>query len=193
VRAFFQGHRIAVGTLDWMKELDLLPGAQVEEQLAGLKSDGKTAVLVALDGRLIGILGISDPIRETAAAMVRQLKGVGIEHVVMLTGDDHRTAQTIARQAGIDEVFAGLLPEDKLNAIRKLQGEGRVVAMVGDGINDAPALAAADIGIAMGAAGAGVAIETADIARGRRSDEDSEAAALRAALQHPPNAHAWSP
>jgi Cd2+/Zn2+-exporting ATPase len=150
--------------LEWLDELGISPGSQVEAQLTRLKSDGKTAVLVSLDKQLLGILGISDPIRETAAAMVRQLKGVGIERVVMLTGDDRRTAQAIARQAGIDEVHAELLPEDKLDAIRKLQSEGQVVAMVGDGINDAPALAAADIGIAMGAAGAGVAIETADIA-----------------------------
>jgi Zn2+/Cd2+-exporting ATPase len=96
--------------------------------------------------------------------MIELLKQNGLDRIVMLTGDDHRTAQAIAAEAGISEVYAGLLPEDKLQAIRRLQAEGHVVAMVGDGVNDAPALAAADIGIAMGAAGSGIAIETADIA-----------------------------
>jgi Cd2+/Zn2+-exporting ATPase len=132
--------------------------------LLALKADGKTAVLVAVDGQVIGALGISDPIRPTSAETVRRLKKVGLKRVVMLTGDDELTAQAIARQAGIEEVYASLLPDEKLDVIRKLQSEGYTVAMVGDGINDAPALAAADIGLAMGAAGTDVAIETADIA-----------------------------
>jgi Cd2+/Zn2+-exporting ATPase len=112
----------------------------------------------------MGILAIADRVREDAAEMVRQLKAGGIKQVIMLTGDDLATAQTIAQKAGITDVRADLLPEEKLAAIRELQAEGHIVAMVGDGINDTPALAAADIGIAMGAAGAGLAIETADIA-----------------------------
>jgi Cd2+/Zn2+-exporting ATPase len=96
--------------------------------------------------------------------MVQRLRQVGLKRVVMLTGDDLLTAQVIAQEAGLSEVYAGLLPEHKLEVIQKLQSEGHVVAMVGDGINDAPALAAADIGIAMGAAGSDIAIETADIA-----------------------------
>jgi Cd2+/Zn2+-exporting ATPase len=119
---------------------------------------------VALDGKVLGILGIADTIRPDAPAVIKQLKAIGLKKIVMLTGDDQRTAQAIARQVGLEHFEAELLPEDKLKAIRKLQHEGHVVAMVGDGINDAPALAAADIGIAMGAAGTDVAIETADIA-----------------------------
>ena len=129
-----------------------------------LRRDGKTAVLAARDGQLWGILAISDPLREDAAEMVRRLRADGIKQVIMLTGDDLATAQAIALRAGISDVRAGLLPEEKLAAIRQLQAEGHTVAMIGDGINDTPALAAADIGIAMGAAGAGLAIETADIA-----------------------------
>src|SRR5690606_21668199 len=124
----------------------------------------KTAVLVALDGAVIGLLAVADTLRDAAVETVARLRASGLKRIVMLTGDDTRTAQAIAREAGIDEVYAGLLPEDKLRHIRQLQREGHTVAMVGDGINDAPALAAADIGIAMGAAGTDVAIETADIA-----------------------------
>jgi Cd2+/Zn2+-exporting ATPase len=129
-----------------------------------LSRDGKTAVVVALDGLELGILGIADLPRSTAPAMLDRLKAIGIERVVMLTGDAPRTAQAVADAVGITEVRAGLMPDDKLEYIRQLQREGHVVAMVGDGINDAPALATADIGIAMGAAGTDVAIETADVA-----------------------------
>ena len=112
----------------------------------------------------LGVLGIADRPRPTASAMLDSLHRLGVKTVVMLTGDDRRTAQAIAREVGISDVRAELLPEQKLDHIRQLQRDGHVVAMVGDGINDAPALAAADIGIAMGAAGTDVAIETADIA-----------------------------
>ncbi len=132
--------------------------------LIHLKSEGKTAVLVALDGRVIGVLGIADPIRETAASMIHRLKEVGLKRIIMLTGDARLIAQSIAREVGIEDVRAELLPDDKLSAIRELKKSGHVVAMVGDGINDAPALAAADIGVAMGAASADIAIETADFA-----------------------------
>ncbi|TLN04860.1 cation-translocating P-type ATPase, partial [bacterium] len=164
VTAEYQGSRIAVGTLDLMSSLGVAVSVEAENRLATLKSGGKTAVLVALDQAVIGILGIADSLRGNAAEMVRELKRSGVKRVLMLTGDDRRTAEAIANQAGITEVHADLLPEDKLNIIRQLKQEGHVVAMTGDGINDAPALAAADIGIAMGTAGTGIAIETADIA-----------------------------
>jgi Cd2+/Zn2+-exporting ATPase len=164
VRATYQGHVIGVGTPDLMAQLSAAVPVEAKDQLARLKTAGKTAVLVAVDGLVVGVLGIADSLRVAAPAMIDRLKQIGVERVVMLTGDDRRTAQAIAHAAGITEVYAELLPEDKLEVIRRLQAEGHVVAMTGDGINDAPALAAADIGIAMGAAGTDVAIETADIA-----------------------------
>jgi Zn2+/Cd2+-exporting ATPase len=163
VQAIFGGRVVAVGNLQLMDELGITVGDEAARHLARLKSAGKTAVLVALDGEVLGVLGIADPLRATAPAVIRRLQQEGLR-LVMLTGDDLRTAQAIAAEAGITEVHAGLLPEHKLELIRRLQAEGHVVAMVGDGINDAPALAAADIGMAMGAAGTDIAIETADIA-----------------------------
>ncbi|MEN6570890.1 MAG: cation-translocating P-type ATPase [Anaerolineaceae bacterium] len=164
VTAEYLGSRIAVGTLDLMDSLGVEVTPDAQSRLSALKAGGKTAVLVALDQTAIGILGIADSLRDNAADMVRELERSGVKRVLMLTGDDRRTAEAIASQAGIHEVYADLLPEDKLSIIRKLKQEGNVVAMTGDGINDAPALAAADIGIAMGTAGTGIAIETADIA-----------------------------
>lgn len=163
IYAVYDGNQVGVGTPALMEELDADVPLEAHEALDTLKSAGKTAVLVSLNGAIIGVLGIADTLRANAPEMIRTLNQQGVK-VVMLTGDDERTAQAIAAQAGITEVRAGLLPEDKLDAIRELQAGGRVVAMVGDGINDAPALAAADIGIAMGAAGTDIAIETADIA-----------------------------
>ncbi|OJX43860.1 MAG: copper-translocating P-type ATPase [Chloroflexi bacterium 44-23] len=164
VMAHYNDKVSAVGTLGWMNELKIPVGEDAKIALNQLKSEGKTAVLVSLQNKIIGAFGISDPIRDTSAAMIQRLKEVGVKKIVMLTGDDRLTAANIARQAGIDDVRSELLPEDKLVVIHELQQEGHVVAMVGDGINDAPALAAADIGIAMGAAGTDIAIETADIA-----------------------------
>ncbi len=164
VSATYLGNRVAVGTVNFMEDLGVEISPDARQKLDGLKASGKTAVIVALDQHTIGILGIADSMREDAAEMVGRLRRNGVRKVVMLTGDDRRTAEAIAKEAGISEVYADLLPEGKLDAIRQLQAEGHVVAMIGDGINDAPALAAADIGIAMGAAGTGIAIETADIA-----------------------------
>jgi Zn2+/Cd2+-exporting ATPase len=164
VVASVEGKQVAVGTPGLMHELGIDLPEQAEAILHELRKDGKTGVLLAVEDRVLGALGVSDPVRSSAREMVRQVKGAGVEKVIMLTGDAEITAQAVARQVGIDEVYAGLLPEHKLEVIERLQAEGHVVAMVGDGINDAPALAAADIGIAMGAAGSGVAIETADLA-----------------------------
>jgi len=122
---------------------------------------GQTAILVAVDGRATAVIGIADPVRPTSRDAVAQLQQFGLE-VVMLTGDDRRTAEAVAREVGITRVVPEVLPGMKLDAIRELQAQGRVVAMVGDGINDAPALAGADVGIAIGT-GTDVAIESADI------------------------------
>ena len=164
VRAIYEGHEIGVGTNELMVEMGIDVSDAAHSHLNMLRTDGKTAVLVAVDGLVIGVLGIADRLRPDAPEMLRRLRAAGLQEIVMLTGDDARTAGAIAVETGLTRVHADLLPEDKLRVIRQLQNEGHVVAMVGDGINDAPALAAADIGLAMGAAGTDVAIETADIA-----------------------------
>lgn len=133
------------------------------EQSQQWESEGKTVVWVALAGDLLGLIAVADIVRPTAAQTITRLKQLGVEHVVMLTGDNPRTASSIAAQVGVDQVYAELLPEDKVGVIRNLQQQYQTVAMVGDGINDAPALAQATVGIAMGAAGSDVALETADI------------------------------
>ncbi|MWG35368.1 heavy metal translocating P-type ATPase [Halomarina oriensis] len=139
--------------------LDLL-----ESTVPKLQSEGKTVVLVGTEDELEGVIAVADEVRPDAAAMVERLHDLGVEHVVMLTGDNQRTANAIGEQVGVDDVRAELLPEDKVSAVEALQREYGTVAMVGDGINDAPALATADVGVAMGAAGTDTALETADIA-----------------------------
>ncbi len=127
------------------------------------EAEGKTVVWVAYGGEVLGIIAVADTVRPSAARAIAQLKRLGVEQIVMLTGDNARTAQSIAQQIGVDQVHAELLPEDKVNVIRRLQKQYQTVAMVGDGINDAPALAQASVGIAMGVAGSDVALETADV------------------------------
>jgi Cu2+-exporting ATPase len=158
--ASVDGHRIAVGNARLMtrEQVSLDGVAQRRDQMA---AEGRTVVLVAVDGRAAGLIGISDAPRPTAAAAVAALHAERIE-VVMLTGDNRATAERIGRELGIGEVIAEVLPGDKAGKVRELQQSGRKVAMVGDGVNDAPALAQADLGIAIGA-GTDVAIETADV------------------------------
>lgn len=133
------------------------------EQNQQWEADGKTVVWVAYAGAILGIIAVADTVRPAAAKAIARLKRLGIEQIVMLTGDNSRTAHSIAQQVGVEQVYAELLPEEKVDVIRKLQRQYQSVAMVGDGINDAPALAQASVGIAMGAAGSDVALETADI------------------------------
>ncbi len=132
-----------------------------EARVAALTDTGRTAMYVAVDGKLAGIVGVADKIRESAKSAIKELQALGVQSV-MLTGDNRRTAEAVAKQLGLDTVIAEVLPEDKANQIKKLQAEGRKVAMVGDGVNDAPALAQAEVGIAIGA-GTDVAVETADV------------------------------
>jgi Cu+-exporting ATPase len=127
----------------------------------GLEAQGKTAMLLAVGRRLVGVIAVADTLKESTPAAVQRLRTMGVD-VAMLTGDNERTAKAIAKQAAIENVFAGVPPEGKIEVVKKLQAEGKVVAMVGDGINDAPALAQADIGIAIGS-GTDVAKETGGI------------------------------
>ncbi|HTI36180.1 MAG TPA: heavy metal translocating P-type ATPase [Vicinamibacterales bacterium] len=138
--------------------------AAVHETLQAHPQDGRTTVLVAGGGRPLGIISVADEIRESAPDAIRLLRAQGIEHVALLTGDQPAAAEALARIVGVDQVRAGLLPEDKVREVTELRRRFGVLAMVGDGVNDAPALAAADVGIAMGVAGTDAALETADVA-----------------------------
>jgi Cu+-exporting ATPase len=131
------------------------------ESAETLRAEGQTVMFLAVDGELAGLLGVADPIKESSREAIQQLHAEDLR-IVMLTGDNRTTAEAVAKQLGIDEVIAEVLPEQKGEAVKRLQGEGRVVAMAGDGINDAPALAAAQVGIAMGT-GTDVAMESAGI------------------------------
>lgn len=132
--------------------------------VARLQQQAETPLLLAVDGKLVGLISLRDEARPDAAAVVGALRGRGVQRIIMLTGDHPETARAVAELVGVDEWQAEVLPEDKLDAVRRLQDDGHVVAMVGDGVNDAPALAAADLGIAMGMGGTDVAVETADVA-----------------------------
>jgi len=154
------GVPVIAGTLQLMREYSVEVEG-VQSAAAQLASEGKTSIIVAIAGKAAGVVGIADSIKPTSAEAIRVLHGMGIE-TVMLTGDNEQTARAIAAEAGIDRVIAGVLPHEKADHIKMLQAEGKVVAMVGDGINDAPPLAQADIGIAMGT-GTDIAMETAGI------------------------------
>jgi len=124
---------------------------------------GNTAIYAAVDGKIAGIFSIADQIRDDAARALAEMRENGVKRIVMLTGDNRHTAELVANQLGIDEVHAELLPEDKVTHVKRLKESGHVVAMAGDGINDAPAIATADIGLALGEGGTGISIETADV------------------------------
>jgi Cd2+/Zn2+-exporting ATPase len=164
ITATSDGHRVLIGNLALLQHYgvaDTVGAAQAAEKLA---STGRTPMIVAVDDAVLGVVGVADEVRPDAAQMVANLHKAGVKKVVILTGDSPLVASAIGAATGVDEVYSALLPEGKLAAIIRLQSEGHTVAMVGDGVNDAPALAAADIGVAMGAAGSAVAVETADIA-----------------------------
>jgi Cd2+/Zn2+-exporting ATPase len=163
VEAQVDGQRVQVGRVGWMEQQSAIVPPDTHQRADKLEGNGHTVLAVALAGRVVGLIALRDVLRPEAKEAIARLKAQGI-HVVMLTGDNERVAKTIATEAGIEEIHAHQLPEDKLSRVREWQQQGRRVAFIGDGINDAPALAAADIGIAMGAAGTDVALETSDIA-----------------------------
>jgi len=169
VTAQVQQRAVIIGSRGLLAEQGIAWLDTASQHFQALEEQGHTVVPVAVDGCVAGLIALSDTPRPEARAAIAELKRLGIEQVVMITGDNPRSADQIARQLGIDKVYSQVLPQDKLRILRELQAEGKKVAFVGDGVNDAPALAAADVGIAMGLAGSDVALETADI--GLMTDE----------------------
>ena len=160
VRGVVDGKAVALGNKAMLEELHVDAG-ELEARAEAMRTEGQTAMFVVADGKVVGIIGVADPVKETTAEAIRQLHEEGLR-IVMLTGDSRTTAMAVAKTLGIDDVIAEVLPAQKADAIKKLQGEGRIVAMAGDGINDAPALAQAEVGIAMGT-GTDVAMESAGV------------------------------
>jgi Cu+-exporting ATPase len=160
VLGIIHGRRVAVGNAALMRELGI-ETTLLRSHADQLAAEGQTTVYLAVDGQVAALIAVADPIRPTSRAAVTQLQRLGLE-IVLLTGDDHRTAEAVARAIGVDRVIAELLPGQKVEEVRRIQNQGKAVAAVGDGLNDAPALAQADIGIAMGT-GVDVAVEAADI------------------------------
>jgi Cu+-exporting ATPase len=177
VQGVVEGHAVVVGRRDWLAEhwSQAVP-AEVDTALETAQGSGRTAVLVGWDGAVRGLLAVADTVKPTSAEAVAGLRGLGL-HPVLLTGDNERAARAVAAEVGIDEVIAGVLPEGKVDAVRALQAKGRVVAVVGDGVNDAAALAQADLGLTMGS-GTDVAIEAGDLTL-VRSDLRSAVDAIR--------------
>ncbi|MEO8198778.1 MAG: heavy metal translocating P-type ATPase [Thermoanaerobaculia bacterium] len=160
VRGKVGNRAVALGNLALMKESGVEVG-ELEARAESLRGEGQTVMFVAVDGRCAGLVGVADPIKESTAEAIRALHEEGIR-IVMVTGDSQTTADAVARSLGLDEVIAGVLPDQKVEVVKRLQGEGRFVAMAGDGINDAPALAQAQVGIAMGT-GTDVAMESGGV------------------------------
>jgi Cu2+-exporting ATPase len=167
--ALVNGKKIIVGNKSLMKDMNV-DISVADEKVKELAGQGKTVVYAAMDGKLVALIGLSDIIREESREAVRELKKMGIK-VAMLTGDRKETAEYVAKELGLDEYFAEVLPEEKSAKVRALQDKGYIVAMVGDGVNDAPALVQADVGIAIGA-GTDVAVESADIVLVRNDPRD---------------------
>jgi Cu+-exporting ATPase len=161
VQATVNGTVVLIGNRLLFKEKGFLISSKIEEILNKLETKGKSVMFVAFDQRLVGLIALADVVKETTPLAMKQFKKLGLQ-LVMITGDNTRTAQAIAQQIGIDVVRAEVLPQDKAQEVKQLQSTGEVVAFVGDGINDAPALAQADVGIAIGS-GTDIAIESGEI------------------------------
>ena len=154
------GHDVAIGNRRLLEDLGIAVD-DLARQADALRAEGQTVILVAIDGGPAGLLGVADPVKDTTPEAIRELHADGLR-IVMLTGDNRATADAVAKKLGLDEVVAEVLPEQKAHSIERLQSEGRLVAMAGDGINDAPALAQAEVGVAMGT-GTDVAMESAGV------------------------------
>jgi manganese/zinc-transporting P-type ATPase C len=164
MRIWADGRTLLLGSPSLLRAENVAVSQEAADWVEKLRRQAETPLLLAVDGTLVGLISLRDEIRTEAPEVLKQLRANGIRRIVMLTGDHPEIAKVVAGELGIDEWRAEVLPEDKLEVVRKLQDEGYIVGMVGDGINDAPALAAANIGIAMGLAGTDVAVETADVA-----------------------------
>lgn len=163
VTALLDGKEILVGKSRFLQDKGVCVADSIEHAISEQTEHGRTAILVSYDRKPIGLIAIADQIRPETPLSIASLKAMGIQYIIMLTGDNYKVAKTVAQEIGVDDFQAELLPEQKLQFVEKLQKQGHVVGMIGDGINDAPALALADVGIAMGAAGTDVAIEAADV------------------------------
>ncbi len=161
VKGTVDGKKLIVGTQRLMNEIGSEINSETEKKVEEYYDEGKTLVFVSVDEKVVGLIAVADEIKENAPKVISKLKSMGLQ-VIMITGDNERTAEAIAKKVGIERYFAEVLPEDKVHEVKKLQDEGLIVAMVGDGINDAPALAQADVGIALGS-GTDVALETGGI------------------------------
>ncbi len=164
IRAVYNGETVAIGNAKLMADENITISDAVSSQMNELLNNGHTAMLVSSNAKLIGLLSVMDTPRETAKSTLKRLKEMGIEKMIMLTGDHQNVGDSIAKQIGLTEAKGNLLPEDKVTAIQELKEKYSKIAMVGDGVNDAPAMANSTVGIAMGAAGSDVALETADVA-----------------------------
>jgi len=160
----YNNKNIFMGSREFLREKYIAIPERVEEYMRQKEAEGKTAMLIAHDNAVCGVICVADVLRKEVALTLNELKTLGIKSQIMLTGDNPRTAQAIARQVGIDEVIAEMLPEEKVEKVKQLVNQGKKVLMVGDGVNDAPALETADVGVAMGTAGTAAAIEAADVA-----------------------------
>ncbi|BBY54779.1 manganese-exporting P-type ATPase CtpC [Mycobacterium koreense] len=164
MRTWADGRTLLLGSPSLLSSEDVAVPAEASDWVEKLRGQAETPLLLAVDGVFVGLISLRDEVRREATEVLARLRAQGVRRIVMLTGDHPRTAAAVAAELGIDDWRAEVLPEDKLEAVRELQDQGYTVGMVGDGVNDAPALAAADIGIAMGLAGTDVAVETADVA-----------------------------
>jgi len=163
LRAIVEGWDYVIGNRKLMAIHDLDLSPEVEEYAVQREKEGNTAIFVGRDGEVVGLISIKDEIREDARHAIERLRENGVRHMIMLTGDNPHAAELVSKELGLDDFRAELLPEDKVKYVKELQAEGYVVAMAGDGINDAPAIATADIGLAMGEGGTDVSMETADV------------------------------